>query len=572
MKNKHSIILGGMIVLIPLIWAFYFLHTYGTNVLVNDDYFIVQLYDSFQENGFSLTALWQLFGEHRMLVPRLILLVIVRFFNYNIMLVLGVALFFYILYYLLIIKYIKSKINTNTKTNALVFYFIVLLIGFLCFSGRQYETFLWGAAFFWPLIILCAGISFYAFSNYIVNSKIKYFGIFILFAVIASFSSLQGLFIWITILFFIIFLYLKKMYLNKRHLFYVGTIMLLTFIIYFYGYVKPDNHPSLFSEGLLPVINTFLMMLGTIAGGLNSYLSLAFGGIMLLLSIYYFSITITDQRRLIDNTFPLLLIIYGFITCASIAVGRSGFGIEDTGLTSRYTSYTLMIYIGVFLLMLNNHSITLVSYGMVLSGATTFIMIISCMQNIYLKQDYIAFKNGHEIVQHRTYYYKDYPDELLGVNTPLPELLEKYKLNIFDSKQYSPPQKEYPKEYFNDMINLGLEEHSNLNINDIHLTTDYLWMSGPWAFEFASQKPYAKIFVKINDKIFRCDYGMYRKDVAEAFQSKKLAFTGTEFSVNIQNENLAFPLNIQFFYVPVNENGYYTSSIFKITRETKYEN
>jgi ACR3 family arsenite efflux pump ArsB len=52
------------------------------------------------------------------------------------------------------------------------------------------------------------------------------------------------------------------------------------------------------------------------------------------------------------NIFPLCLQLFGYIFCLSITMGRVGFGLHQ-GLSSRYTTFSLFIVIGLLLMFYN---------------------------------------------------------------------------------------------------------------------------------------------------------------------------------------------------------------------------
>ena len=182
--------------------------------------------------------------------------------------------------------------------------------------------------------------------KYFKNRNINYIIISIIFGVISSFSSAHGLIVWLSIfsLFILSIISKEKNYYKT----FIATILfgIACFIIYFYNYtnLSGGQHPKFFSGN---IIKFFLHSVSSsIIYDKISIFSLA----LIFLTIYII-IYLTIKKKILENAFPLLMLIYSYGFIASVTMSRAYLGIENI---YRYMTITNLLSISLFILYLNN--------------------------------------------------------------------------------------------------------------------------------------------------------------------------------------------------------------------------
>ena len=186
-KIKNIIIFT--LVSILALQTLYFIHVSGVNILHLDDWRVVPLAQS-MKNG---DPFWQieefvLYNDQRAIFPNLILLVNVVLTSWNVMYTL------YFGWFLLALSIVPTYLILK-KTDYRLIWIIIPIVAFL-FNPAQYVTLLMDVASRW-LLLTSLGI---IFSVYFINRvQFQKSALLpaILFAIIASFSSILGLAVWI---------------------------------------------------------------------------------------------------------------------------------------------------------------------------------------------------------------------------------------------------------------------------------------------------------------------------------------------------------------------------------------
>ncbi|NES69540.1 MAG: hypothetical protein F6K24_32115 [Okeania sp. SIO2D1] len=127
-------------------------------------------------------------------------------------------------------------------------------------------------------------------------------------------------------------------------------------VVYFYDYQKPDKHPSFLSAIAHPVetVHYFLAFLGAPLGFENLTVATIVGGLVfgfwLFLGWKFFWLVKTDFLLLHRLIGWLIIGVYGIISGAVTAVGRVGFGVEQS-LAPRYTAFSLYLMVSLVYLL-----------------------------------------------------------------------------------------------------------------------------------------------------------------------------------------------------------------------------
>lgn len=398
----------------------------SVNIVLADDWELLNYYDIIKtsnKNIFELLSfLFNQHNEHRIFFSRIISLPILELTRWNTSIITYISFAIYLIGCFLILKYFYKK-NNNYILILMSFLFIIL------FSLKQRENIIWSFQIAWYIIFTSTVLSFYFYYIYTRNSKNIYIIFSIIFAIIASFSSAQGLIIWPSFLILSILFYLSKEIniINKKSLIIILLFGIICFILYFKGYHKPSNDGYIFSS---KTINNFFIGISS-----SLYKNLFLGIVLFLLSIFI-TIYMIINKKVYDNIFPMLLLIFSYGFILSITISRSSYGI-----VSRYITFTNLLPIALFILYFNNFQNIFYKYNKFIFIISVIILMnnsIPALNDLYneyrvrkvMQYRLINYKN----VQNRSYISGIYPWGSLYDLKNRFSVLEKYKFNVFDGK------------------------------------------------------------------------------------------------------------------------------------------
>jgi len=339
-------ILMFFLLLTPVFFGMGIVLKYGVNVPFWDDFDLVPLISD--KGGISLRTLFSQHNEHRMFFPRIVF-IIIGYLTHTHMNMKAYMLFSQML---VAVSYFSLCIfinNIKTKKNK---YLMMLLIGFLIYSPVQHENQLWGFQVGFYMVSVFTVLSIY-FMHKSVNMREKDFYFLILSllcAIVSSFSSIHGLLVWFAVDFVYLLHYRKKVFKNIRFIIW-NIFAVSSWALYFFNYHKPPGTPSLLSGFRNP--KEFIIYILYVVGHplfTDRYYIFLFGLLTIIVCLILLLIFIRYNNK--SDFFPMTLIVFGLMVAVSIAVGRVGFGIQQA-LSSRYTTFTLSIVIGICLFIFN---------------------------------------------------------------------------------------------------------------------------------------------------------------------------------------------------------------------------
>lgn len=379
-KNKKYVYFG--IAAFPAVLCLIFICCAGVNLIFSDEWSMVVLAQKIEISGWSFADLFADFHGHRIFFPRLLYLSIAYLTDFNTVAQMIASFLMLILIVCITTHYIVGLQNVSHKRKCL---FIALISFFIC-NYMQQENLLWGFQVGFIMVLLFQILSVYFIYLMLHTTSRKRrsvcFAAAIFAAVIASFSSMQGLLSWIIVA--ALFLLHSE---RKQLLPYIATwtvLAIIIWLIYFYNHAELDLYavPHKYSDTSyvlhhpLNVIVYFLALTGNIIfSKLLIGHGIAIAGLLIIAFLFLIYIVFVKNKIQTNQyLFPVGLIMIGLLTTASIAAGRCDVGFEPLVLPSRYTSFSVYVIVGILLIWieLGNHENT----AIIKNIANTFIVLL----------------------------------------------------------------------------------------------------------------------------------------------------------------------------------------------------
>ena len=543
---------------IPVLFYFWYISTYGVNVLFWDEWVgFCPFYDKLQSGTLSFADLFTQHNEHRLFFPRIIFLLLGCFSNLNTV----VNMYFsalLLVFTLAIIFYSYIRFFGYSEKSLLGF----IPVPFLLFSFVQYENTLWGFQIAWYMLILFSVLSFVLLEN--IERGYILLVLAIISGVIASYSSLQGILVWPVGIVYFIFRGASE---KDNRLFWLKIslswtiIALLVVSLYFVNYHKPGYDPSIFFIFLHPVdgLKYFLSLISGIVP-LQSLSGAIILGSLLLVFYFYVILRVFKLRGVSLFYLPILLIFFSLFFDIINTIGRSGLGI-GCAFVSRYTSFNLIGVIGIYLALLTftwaGQQSKIGRKANIKNSIALIILLLIIFSQIFISYSY-GLEWGKNIKIKRTEgayallnYEKASDDTIERTLFPnakkvkkFASLCKKYKLNVFSN----PPK----FAYFQSNLTLSSEPTlcsiETLNGLSINLQKQPLVIKATkkkeiviegWAVDKEASDVASAVFINIDDEInIPAIYGIDKKDVSKHFKNVRYRFSGyrTSFSASIIEE------------------------------------
>jgi hypothetical protein len=356
-KSRLVEILGAVALAIPVAAHFWFIHRYGVNMIWNDAWTDINVIEQAHKGNLSLAVLWQQHTENRILFPNLIVVALAYTTHYNViveeylsgvMLVATTAL--------LIMAH-----RRRAPGMAWLSYLPVVVLMFTFVGGNLYygsTSTLFGFAMSWYLALMAMAVSLFLLDRWAMTSVVLAAAIAA--AVVGSYSSIQGLFIWPVGL---VLLLLRGR--TKRAVVSWVVAGVATAALFFYHYNVQAGNGGL-SYGLshpLPSLKFFLFSVGdNIMGQQLTRPPSGWGDLDLLLGIAVAVVAVWvlvsfGTRRDDASARPLGVAItwLGLLFALAVTVSRAGQGFWQT---PRFAMFEVLLWVGCYLALLGRPSST----------------------------------------------------------------------------------------------------------------------------------------------------------------------------------------------------------------------
>jgi hypothetical protein len=327
----------------PILVVIGFIGMFAVDVPSYDQWVLPGLFEKVATGNLTFADLFELHNYHRILFPRLIYIVLGFLSSWNILAEIGFSFILASLTY--IILYQLSRLTSHSQNNIL-FHLANFTTCLLIFSLTQ--RWLWGFQIPIFLINLFIVLGCFILSFPRLSTAIK-LGLTALCCIITSFSSAQGLMVWLAMLPGIISLAGRRGEKIKR----VGLWIILFLIacgMYAIGYYQDPKIIELtLVERLLTSSQFFLNLL---AAPLLSYPQITWiVGIIILINFLFLCFYFIKQYlkfKTFGAASPWLSIgLFSLMTSALMASGRVEQGADYPIYAIRYTTHTLLLLVAI---------------------------------------------------------------------------------------------------------------------------------------------------------------------------------------------------------------------------------
>lgn len=367
-------------IMLPLVVTFYFVYKYGYTVPFWDEWEFVTFLEKFHNHTLTFTDFWAVHNEHRMLFPRILMLILANMSGWNILLeayssIIFAAFSLYCLFSML------DDIQDSQKYSILK-----IIISLLLFSMIQYENWLFSFSVQYYMAMTGVIASVWSINKW--QGQMRGLVTAILAAIFSNYSLGAGLFIWPSVLLMLIF---QKKWKLKHILIWIFAGF-VTCASYFY------KHPgsafglpmTLFLSQPLNFVKYIFSFLGApLAQDISTaiWISLI---LFIIIILSMLDIRRLDKKRF-DKMIPwLTLIIYVILNAVIIGMGRIHLGINQA-LSSRYTTISTLFVISAAVLLYNSIILNLEKNRKASLKDIVFILVVSLAFSVtYIN----SYKNG----------------------------------------------------------------------------------------------------------------------------------------------------------------------------------
>jgi hypothetical protein len=326
------------LIFLPVGLGLLYVWLYGVNVAYGDQWRIAQLFGKLYSGTLGFADLWNPLNEHRILVPRVVMLLLGHFTKWNNVAEMYATQALLLIVLVILLLAFRRDVGSGPK---LLFF---VPAAFLVFSFRQSETMLMGLLMQFALVLAFAVLSFHFLHVLRERALSKLaFPAALINATLASLSSAHGLLVWPVGL-----IQLIVGPAEKRTKLYLGGVWgflgTVEWVFYFLGYQAPDRAGEAIA-GVLYYPQFYLTLMGSSLSWWSGP-ALAIGLLLLVLAAAALLLATMDGK-LAEHSFFAALMLFAFLVLLSITVGRAERGIEQA-LVSRYATYSILGVVGLY--------------------------------------------------------------------------------------------------------------------------------------------------------------------------------------------------------------------------------
>lgn len=340
-----------MLIPIPFLFLIVMVAKYRVDVPEWDQWALVPHLEKSLNGTLTLNDLWAQHNEHRLVFPKLIMILLARLSRWNISYELALSILLATGIFCAL-AFCMKKTFTSLLEPELLWPFVFLSL--VVFSLNQVENWLWG----WNIQIFLNTLSGIGVIILMTRKPLRWRNILAaaILGIIAAYSYASGL------LFFVIgalVIVLSVSLPKKRRFLYAlfwSSISTVVIYSYLYHYRTPPQHPSLSLtlNSLLQYLKYVLTYLGAalLSSDVNPLMAF-FAGLsgVLLFILTLTMILATKKIRAWDLSPYLALSLYALFTALLTGIGRAGFG-DTQAMSPRYIAFSSLFWISLLVLII----------------------------------------------------------------------------------------------------------------------------------------------------------------------------------------------------------------------------
>lgn len=332
--NKLAIAICVVVASVTFLYLIFNLIRYSVDIPSPDGWMMLNYIDKYYQGTLTLKDLFAQHNEHRLIVPKMLLLAIDIPSHWNVYVEIIANVLIGLLIYAVMVS---QSFVTYAKDGMRYNHLLLVILSLLCFSITQYENFSTGFQIQILLNILFATTGFFILCR--DNMNLKVLAVSVLLGVLALYSFANGLYYWVVGLLPLLHRFIRKELSVKyvfawigASLFFVGT--------YFYHFKNQDTTVSNLFHEPVKVAMYFVRNVGSsiIYVESNPIYSVIVGsaGIAGFILLCYY---VVQKKK--NMAIPwLALSWYGLVSELSTASGRLDY------FSSRYTTIANLFWAG----------------------------------------------------------------------------------------------------------------------------------------------------------------------------------------------------------------------------------
>jgi hypothetical protein len=543
-------------VCIPVALAFLYVNRFGVNVPYHDQWAEFPLFNRLFHDKLSFEILFSLHNEHRIFFPRLVMLGLGMLTAYN------TVAEMYFIQVCAVLSLVIFWLAFLGSWGAAARYRVLLFIpvAFMLFSLRQYSSMLQGIQIVVAMTQTCAVLAFLCV--YICRSErfIKVaLPVAIVSATVASFSFLQGLFVWPVGLAQLLITPVRRPV--KRVLVAVWAVFgVVEWALYFYGFSSNGGRSMTY---FLTAPVEAVQYLTTLAGGSILWRPEAamLAGAALLGLVLYCILASFRGGKLGEYSFWLAVLGFAGLFMLAAMAGRLEDGVQQA-IASRYVNFTILLPISLYVILVKlafERRVFLPKVALVALSA----LIVLSLPVSYLNglQSGASTKVSREMDAYILANYESQPGEILATLIPQFDAAEgneeklsnlissaKIRAGILDRLDYgvfaggSKQWKPLPET--SDLTPIDSSTAANITrINGKKVTGSGDAVPLPpgevvidvmgWAVDTEAKASAGGVYVEVGDERFPASYGLQAAGLVDALGEPGYSDSGFEAKVSV---------------------------------------
>jgi hypothetical protein len=334
---------AGLIFLLTMVVTFWFIHHFAINMIYFDQWADVNVVRHAHSGSLNLSILWAQHNENRIFFPNLVVLLLAYGTHLNVVVedYLNGAL---------AVAAAGLVIVAHKRRSSTIRWIYYCPVAIVLLSLAPLANALFGFNLSWYLVLVGLAVALYLLDRPVLG-RLALIGA-VAAAVIGSFSSIQGLFIWLAGL---VLLYLRRRPKGPVVVWIAsGGATAAVFFVHF-DFAATGGNNSYALRHPLAAIKFFFSSLGNVVGAHSSSTASTND---LVLGIAVFIVVIValvngfHRGRSGGGPIGIALMCFGLEFIVFVTVGRIQLGLFSE---SRFSVFTLLVWVGAYLALLDPH-------------------------------------------------------------------------------------------------------------------------------------------------------------------------------------------------------------------------